>query len=332
MQFSYYPATTSNPAGLKHVGTHQHATFKHGPAQNPVSRAPHLVIAQVSLIVGAFLMFWLCPDYLADWLYIGHHDQHYHPPFGHEDYLYTDHQSDTTTTKSPYPTGISSGPGAPGRPIDYYYNGNVAARFPWNIPDTRPQQCPRLTVESREQVTSRWRKKISVIIPYLAETLEHLEGSIGALLAYTDPRLLKEIILVSDGNKPENVFKMELESLGSGPGDDPFAESSNAPKKLVRVVELPERRGLIYAKVLGAELAQGEVLFFFEPHCLVGRNWLLPLLEFLGENPQALVMPVLDDLDQENWGEYSESAPGQWRYSEGGSVQWIWAGRRSARR
>lgn len=37
--------------------------------------------------------------------------------------------------------------------------------------------------------------------------------------------------------------------------------------KVVRVVRQPERKGLITARLLGASVAQGEILTFLDAHC-----------------------------------------------------------------
>lgn len=37
--------------------------------------------------------------------------------------------------------------------------------------------------------------------------------------------------------------------------------------KIVRVVRQPERKGLITARLLGASIAQGEILTFLDAHC-----------------------------------------------------------------
>lgn len=37
--------------------------------------------------------------------------------------------------------------------------------------------------------------------------------------------------------------------------------------KIVRVVRQPERKGLITARLLGASVAQGEILTFLDAHC-----------------------------------------------------------------
>lgn len=41
---------------------------------------------------------------------------------------------------------------------------------------------------------------------------------------------------------------------------------------IVRVVRQPERKGLITARLLGASVAQGEILTFLDAHCEKTHN------------------------------------------------------------
>jgi polypeptide N-acetylgalactosaminyltransferase len=59
-----------------------------------------------------------------------------------------------------------------------------------------------------------------------------------------------------------------------GPLDEYIAK--HLPK--VRVLRLPERSGLIRARLAGAREAKAEVLIFLDSHTEANVNWLPPLL------------------------------------------------------
>eukprot|EP00931_Biecheleriopsis_adriatica_P103597 TRINITY_DN78408_c0_g1_i1.p1 TRINITY_DN78408_c0_g1~~TRINITY_DN78408_c0_g1_i1.p1 ORF type:complete len:453 (-),score=101.07 TRINITY_DN78408_c0_g1_i1:79-1407(-) len=164
-------------------------------------------------------------------------------------------------------------------------------KFPFP-PDTRSSSCPN------EFSFDRAKSKVSIIIPWHNEKWEHLEGTMSALLYFTDDALVEEYIYISDGN------------------DDSKEKELTAMSSKVKVFSFTERQGLILAKMKGVELASGPVLVFMESHCIVNREWLPPLLQRLEEKPRALVQPVLDYIPQTDWTKYYANQAGKshWRY------------------
>lgn len=160
--------------------------------------------------------------------------------------------------------------------------------FPYP-PDTRPAGC-------REVIDDFRSHRVSIIIPWLKEKWEHMEGTMLALLHFTPPNLIEEIIFVSDGNKDAREGPLK------------------ALSKKVKVIALPERNGLIRAKMEGVAIAKAPVLVFLEAHVIVNRDWLQPLLQRLILNPRALAMPSLDVIPADDWHLYYGSQHGHWRY------------------
>mmetsp|Transcript_70646 Transcript_70646/g.178128 ORF Transcript_70646/g.178128 Transcript_70646/m.178128 type:complete len:480 (+) Transcript_70646:112-1551(+) len=158
-------------------------------------------------------------------------------------------------------------------------------------PDTRPRGCQATYDNSRYA-----HLKVSVILPWLKEKWVHLRGTMQALLHFTPDDLIEEFIFISDGNVDSK--EKELTAMSSK----------------VKVIALPERQGLIRAKMKGVEVAKAPVIVFMEGHCIVNRDWLPPLLERLILDPKALAMPSLDIIPQDNWHAYHKTPPIIWRY------------------
>nr|XP_046252578.1 polypeptide N-acetylgalactosaminyltransferase 6 [Scatophagus argus] len=144
--------------------------------------------------------------------------------------------------------------------------------------DTRPLEC----------VERKFRRcpplpTTSVIIVFHNEAWSTLLRTVYSVL-YTSPAvLLKEIILVDDASVAEHL-KGQLEEYVR-------------QLKIVRVVRQPERKGLITARLLGASIAQGEVLTFLDAHCECFHGWLEPLLARIVEEPTAVVSPEITTID-----------------------------------
>lgn len=130
----------------------------------------------------------------------------------------------------------------------------------------------------------------SLVIPYLNETWAQMEATLGSILTYTPMEIIDEILFVDDGNAREWQYHDKLTALH--------------PK--IRVHRNVNRQGLIRSKVIGARLIKSKVIIFMEPHCIVLRQWIEPMLDRLAasNNHSTLTMPTLDIIPETNFNEY----------------------------
>lgn len=79
-------------------------------------------------------------------------------------------------------------------------------------------------------------------------------------------QLLYEIILVNDKSTRDYLYE---------PLEKYIKENFNGK---VKMIVLPERSGLIRARMEGAKVATGEILVFVDAHVEANLNWLPPLI------------------------------------------------------
>ncbi|KAM9343754.1 polypeptide N-acetylgalactosaminyltransferase 6-like [Pholidichthys leucotaenia] len=123
----------------------------------------------------------------------------------------------------------------------------------------------------------------SVIIVFHNEAWSTLLRTVYSVLHTAPAALLTEIILVDDASTYDHL-KTQL---------DEYVQQL----KLVRVLHQRPRKGLITARLLGAQAARGEVLTFLDSHCECFHGWLEPLLARIVENPTAVVSPRIEIID-----------------------------------
>eukprot|EP00914_Ancora_sagittata_P027237 GHVO01053325.1.p1 GENE.GHVO01053325.1~~GHVO01053325.1.p1 ORF type:complete len:405 (+),score=72.85 GHVO01053325.1:575-1789(+) len=75
-------------------------------------------------------------------------------------------------------------------------------------------------------------------------------------------------------------------------------------------MRLPERRGLVWARLAGAKLAKAPVLVVLDSHIECNRGWLEPQLQRLQESPKSIVFPQIMALDSENFGYLNQQGIG----------------------
>ncbi|KAL1021439.1 hypothetical protein UPYG_G00013270 [Umbra pygmaea] len=126
----------------------------------------------------------------------------------------------------------------------------------------------------------------SVIIVFHNEAWSTLLRTVYSILHTTPAILLTEVLLVDDASTDDQL-KTHLDEYV-------------LQLKIVRVLRQRERTGLITARLLGAQAAQGEILTFLDAHCECFDGWLEPLLARIVEEPTAVVSPDIVVIDKNN--------------------------------
>ena len=81
-----------------------------------------------------------------------------------------------------------------------------------------------------------------------------------------------------------------------------FLESTEYQGKPIRYERNPERRGLIWSRARGAELARGDYITILDAHCGVSPGWLARLAEQLeGIDGKGIAIPLVHLLEEESW-------------------------------
>ncbi|XP_057686619.1 polypeptide N-acetylgalactosaminyltransferase 6 [Corythoichthys intestinalis] len=167
--------------------------------------------------------------------------------------------------------------------------------------DTRPPEC----------VAQRFPRcpplpDTSVIIVFHNEAWSTLLRTVYSVLHTSPAALLKEIILVDDASTEAYLQNQLVEFVREF--------------KIVRVMRQQERKGLVPARLLGASVAQGQVLTFLDAHCECFHGWLEPLLSRIVEEPTAVVSPHITSINLDTF-KFQKPVPNQ-HYSTRGNFDW----------
>eukprot|EP01147_Barroeca_monosierra_P005718 gene5718-9004_t len=149
------------------------------------------------------------------------------------------------------------------------------------IRDTRHELCRDRTYPVNELPDT------TVVIPFHNEARTTLLRTVWSILDRSPPSLINEILLVDDASTMDHL-KEPLDN-----------EVKDIPK--TRILRLPERSGLIRAKVYGATEAKGKVVTFLDSHCECNVGWLEPLLERIHHDRTVVVTPVIDNIDKKTF-------------------------------
>lgn len=110
------------------------------------------------------------------------------------------------------------------------------------IPDTRPMEC-------RHRMYLEDLPSVSVIIPFHNEILSTLTRTIHSVFKRSPPELLKEVILVNDHSDKDYCYEPLEEYI-----------RSHFDVQKIRIIVMPVRSGLMWARLAGARAARSDVL------------------------------------------------------------------------
>ncbi|KAG7202004.1 hypothetical protein KM043_004691 [Ampulex compressa] len=174
------------------------------------------------------------------------------------------------------------------------FNIMASDRIPLNrsLPDIRKKRC----ISKYENLGPLPRT--SVVIVFHNEAWSTLLRTVYSVINRSPRHLLEEIILIDDDSDRDFLKK---------PLDD-HVKALTVPTKVIRS---GKRIGLVNARLLGAEKAQGQVLTFLDAHCECTVGWLEPLLEAVSRNRTKIVSPVIDIINDDTFS-YTRSFELHW--------------------
>ncbi|EDV26244.1 uncharacterized protein TRIADDRAFT_22839 [Trichoplax adhaerens] len=152
------------------------------------------------------------------------------------------------------------------------------------LPDQRPAAC-------RKQLFPTNLPPASLVIVFHNEAWSTLLRTVHSVLDRSDPRLMREIILVDDCSEIKGHEELQAP-----------LEKYIQKLKIVKLVRNKKRQGLIRARLRGYKEVTSPVIVFLDAHCEVVDGWLEPLLARIHENRSNVVCPEIDVISFENFG------------------------------
>ncbi|XP_060066774.1 probable N-acetylgalactosaminyltransferase 8 [Ylistrum balloti] len=168
-------------------------------------------------------------------------------------------------------------------PNRFHLNVNKTHMTPVNreVPDPRPPQCALIEYDIKSLPLA------SIVIPLHNEPWSTFERMINSILNRSPLTLLKEIIVIDDMST--------LDYLGEPL--EKYAEQIS----VLTIHRSFERLGTMKSRVLGTQLAKGDVVVFLDSHVEVNTGWLEPILYEINQNYTTIVQPSIDVIDPETF-------------------------------
>ncbi|CAI4228816.1 unnamed protein product [Auanema sp. JU1783] len=163
-----------------------------------------------------------------------------------------------------------------------------------SLPDYRSSQCQQLS----ETYETENYPKTSIIIVFHNEAWTTLLRTLHSIVNRSPLHLLEEIIMVDDLSD-RDYLRAPLEA---------YCKRFPVP---VKIVHLPERSGLIRARLTGSGLAKGKILLFLDAHVEVTQGWLEPLVDRVASDRKRVVAPLIDVISDDTF-EYVTASDTTW--------------------
>ncbi|KAG5672039.1 hypothetical protein PVAND_002201 [Polypedilum vanderplanki] len=167
---------------------------------------------------------------------------------------------------------------------NHEFNEYVSNLIPINrtLRDFRSDYC-----RDMQNVYSKNVPKVSIVMVFHNEAWSTLMRSIQSILNRTPEEVIHEIILVDDCSTMEHL-KVQL---------DEFVKTNIK----IRLIRLPERKGLIYARNIGASEAKSEILVFLDSHIECTKGWIEPLIDRVILNATTIAVPVIEIINDQTF-------------------------------
>ncbi len=125
--------------------------------------------------------------------------------------------------------------------------------------------------------------RMSIIIVFHNEALSTLLRTAFSAANRAPPELVREVIFVDDNSDTDELTSPDLEAKLQA------LLPNGASSRVLRSGNV--RLGLIRARMMGAEVAKGPVLVFFDAHIEASPGWAVPLLSEVAADRTRVAMP-----------------------------------------
>lgn len=153
-----------------------------------------------------------------------------------------------------------------------------------SLPDRRDEWCKQ---PENQKASVAELPATSIIIIFHNEAWSTLIRTIYSVLNRSPSSLIHEIVLVDDAST----------LLHLGDKLQKFVDKISN----IKLIRMPERGGLMRARLEGVKAAEAEILTFLDSHIEATDGWLEPLMERIHLNPKAVACPVIEEVNDKTF-------------------------------